>query len=94
VVKSHLNYVVADTRKWEQAAAYYVDRHSLTGAFVKNNGPGPSIPYFHNGGTHEHVPDFIIRLNTDLSMHLILETKGWDPWRRSRPRRRNAGSLP
>ncbi|HUF07977.1 MAG TPA: hypothetical protein VMO47_01570, partial [Rhodothermales bacterium] len=27
VQKSHVNFVVADTKKWEQQAAYYIDRH-------------------------------------------------------------------
>ena len=36
VVKSHLNYVVADTKKWEQSAAYYLDTNDLVEAFVKN----------------------------------------------------------
>ncbi len=79
VIKSHLNYVVADTMKWEQSAAYYIDKHPLTEAFAKNAGLGFSIPYFHNGEPHEYVPDFIIRLATDPPTHLILETKGWDP---------------
>ena len=27
VRRCHLNYVVADTKRWEQSAAYYIDRH-------------------------------------------------------------------
>ena len=44
VVKSHLNYVVADTKVWEQAAAYVIDTHPGVAAFVKNAGLGFSIP--------------------------------------------------
>jgi type III restriction enzyme len=79
VVKSHLNYVVPDTQKWEQAAAYYIDSHAAVDAFVKNAGLGFAIPYLHNGQMHDYVPDFIIRLKTDPPVHLILETKGYDP---------------
>jgi len=79
VIKSHLNYVVPDTKKWEQAAAYYIDRHSGVEAFVKNSGLGFAIPYLHNGQMHDYMPDFIIRLKTDPPVHLILETKGYDP---------------
>ncbi len=79
VVKSHLNYVVPDTKKWEQAAAYYLDIHPLVDAFVKNAGLGFAIPYLHNGQMHDYMPDFIIRLKTDPLTHLILETKGFDP---------------
>src|SRR5581483_7759506 len=76
VVKSHLNYVVADTRQWEQAAAYHLDGHPRVAAFVKNQGLGFAIPYLHDGGGHDYIPDFIVRL--DNGIRLILETKGHD----------------
>ena len=79
VINSHLNYVVADTKQWEQSAAYYLDKNSVVDAFVKNSGLGFAIPYLHNGQMHDYVPDFIIRLKTDPHSHLILETKGYDP---------------
>src|SRR5262249_42991362 len=79
VVRSHLNYVVADTKKWEQSAAYYIDSHKATQAFVKNEGLSFAIPYFHNGQPHDYMPDFIIRLSSEPLVHLILETKGHDP---------------
>lgn len=79
VVHCHLNYCVADTAKWEQSAAYYIDTYRSTDAFVKNSGLGFAIPYLHNGQMHDYVPDFIVRLKTDPPTHLILETKGFDP---------------
>lgn len=79
VVKSHLNYVVADTKQWEQSAAYFLDKHDSVEAFVKNAGLGFAVPYLHNGQMHDYVPDFIVRLNADPPRHLILETKGYDP---------------
>lgn len=79
VIKSHLNFVVADTKKWEQAAAYHIDRHPRVRSFVKNAGLGFSIPYLHNGQAHDYEPDFLIRLESDVLSHLILETKGYDP---------------
>src|SRR5205823_4629416 len=77
--KSHLNYIVADTRKWEQSAAFYLDTHPNVIAFVKNSGLGFAIPYFHNGQMHDYVPDFLVRLKGGGPSHLILETKGFDP---------------
>jgi type III restriction enzyme len=74
VQRSHLNYVVQDS-KWEQSAAYYIDTPEIE-AFVKNQGLGFSIPYLHNGQQHSYVPDFIIRLRPGA--HLILEPKGYD----------------
>jgi type III restriction enzyme len=79
VNKSHVNYVVADTRRWEQTAAYYMDTHKAVRSFVKNAGLGFAVPYLHNGQMHDYQPDFIIRLNTEAERYLMVETKGYDP---------------
>jgi type III restriction enzyme len=78
-IHSHLNYVVADTEKWEQSAAYYIDTHPDVFSFVKNDHLGFAIPYLHNGQPHDYRPDFIIRYKGDGERFLILETKGFDP---------------
>jgi hypothetical protein len=78
VVRSHLNYVVADTKVWEQSTAYILDTHPAVEGFVKNAGLGFAIPYLHNGQPHDYVPDFIVRLKGEPATHLILETKGFD----------------
>jgi type III restriction enzyme len=75
----HLNYVVADTERWEQAAAYLIDTHPAVAAFAKNAGLGFSVPYLHNGEDHEYYPDFLIRLKSNPPLNVILETKGYDP---------------
>ena len=79
VIKSHVNAVVPDTKKWEQNAAYRLDTCDLVHSFVKNAGLGFAIPYLHNGDHHEYVPDFIVRLSGENERYLILETKGYDP---------------
>jgi type III restriction enzyme len=79
VVKSHLNYVVADTKQWEQSAAYTIDKHPAVRAFAKNAGLGFAIPYLHNGQMHDYMPDFLICLQAQPPRYLILETKGFDP---------------
>jgi type III restriction enzyme len=81
VVHSHVNYVVADTKQWEQSAAYFIDNHSAVESFVKNAGLGLAIPYFHNGQFHDYQPDFLIRLKCHEERYLVLETKGFDPLR-------------
>ena len=48
-------------------------------AFVKNSGLYFTIPYLHNDQIRDYVPDFLVRLKTDPVLHLILETKGYDP---------------
>jgi type III restriction enzyme len=78
-VHTHLNYVVPDTKRWEQSAAYRIDTHEATAAFVKNAGLGFAIPYLFNGEMHEYIPDFIVRLTGDGERYVILETKGYDP---------------
>jgi type III restriction enzyme len=78
VEKSHLNYVVADTKRWEQSAAYFLDRHPSVESFAKNAGLGFAIPYIHNGEPHDYVPDFLVRLVAEGSPMLVLETKGYD----------------
>ncbi|MCE9611615.1 MAG: DEAD/DEAH box helicase family protein [Chthoniobacter sp.] len=74
--RSHVNYVVADTRQWEQSTAYFVDNHPLVRSFVKNAGMGFAVPCFYAGQEHEYIPDFIIRLELERAVFLILECKG------------------
>lgn len=76
IEKSHLNFVVQDS-KWEQSAAFYLDTHPAVAAFVKNQGLGFAIPYLHNGQQHDYIPDFLVRLTNGVL--LILEVKGHDP---------------
>ena len=79
VVHCHVNYLVPDTQRWEQSAGYFIDTHRAVDAFVKNAGLGFAIPYLYNGQMHDYMPDFVVRLKTDPSLYLILETKGFDP---------------
>jgi type III restriction enzyme len=78
--KSHLNYIVLDTKRWEQSAAFFLDTNADVVAFAKNSGLGFAVPYFHNGQMHDFVPDYLVRLandGTELGT-LILEVKGFD----------------
>lgn len=77
VVKSHVNLVTADTDRWEQSAAYLIDRNRAVEAFVKNDGLGFTIPYRHGQTVHDYVPDFLVRLRSKTM--LLLEVKGYDP---------------
>jgi type III restriction enzyme len=79
--RSHLNWVVMDTEKWEQTAAFYLDSDEHVVGFVKNFNLGFAIPYSYNGEAKEYIPDFLARLQMDGRElgTLILETKGYDP---------------
>jgi type III restriction enzyme len=78
VRRSHLNYVVADTARWEQSAAYLIDTHPAVEAFAKNAGLGFAVPCLDNGQDHDYYPNFILRLRCDPESYVILETKGFD----------------
>jgi type III restriction enzyme len=78
-VKSHVNYLVADTKRWEQQAGQYLDGSPYVAAWVKNAGLGFGIPYEHDGMRHEYLPDFVVRLVGDAERYVIVETKGYDP---------------
>jgi len=77
--RSHLNWAVADTLKWEQSAKVYLDMDDHVISFVRNFNLGFSIPYFLAGERHEYIPDFLIRLKQgdDEVGTLILEIKGF-----------------
>lgn len=76
--KSHVSAVVADTDRWEQSAAFYLETSPLVRCYVKNDHLGFTVPYAWHGERHEYVPDFLVRLQEDgrdLGT-LILEVKG------------------
>jgi hypothetical protein len=41
--------------------------------------PGVTPRNLYNGQPHDYVPDFLIQLKVQSRVHLILETKGYDP---------------
>ena len=59
--RSHLNWVVMDTDRWEQTTAFYLDGDEHVVAFVKNFNLGFAIPYSYNGEAKEYIPDFLCR---------------------------------
>jgi type III restriction enzyme len=78
IKRSHLNYVVADTKTWEQSAAFQLDTHKRVRSFAKNAGLGFAIPYLFEGVARDYLPDFIVRLEEEAERYLILEVKGFD----------------
>ncbi len=74
VLRSHVNFVVADSQ-WERIAATVLDTHARVEAFVKNSGLGFAIPYTLRGTAHDYLPDFVVRLEGG-QRHLVVEIKG------------------
>jgi type III restriction enzyme len=77
-VKSHINYVVADTEEWEQGVAKRLEQMPEVLAYVKNQNLGFSIPYEHQGITHQYLPDFIVKIETPDKqiLNLLIEVTG------------------
>jgi type III restriction enzyme len=74
VSRCHLNVMVADTKKWEQSAAFLLDSHPGVAKWVKNDRLGFFIPYRHRGLPAKYIPDFIVI--TDTGASVIVEIKG------------------
>ncbi len=80
--KSHVNYVVLDGKKgntWEELLATLLEESEDVGAYVKNDHLGFSIPYVHEGQTHQYIPDFLCRLKDPgdgLLRTLVVEVSG------------------
>lgn len=77
-VKSHINYVVADTEEWEQGVAKKLEQMPEVLTYVKNQNLGFTIPYEHQGVAHHYTPDFIVILEmSDKSkLNLLIEVTG------------------
>lgn len=77
-VKSHINYVVADTEEWEQGVAKRLEQMPEVLAYVKNQNLGFVIPYEHQGAAHYFIPDFIavLELKDKSKLNLIIEVTG------------------
>jgi len=74
---SHLNFVAADTKSWEQAAAAQLEMLAKSGAvicFARNDHLELNVPYEFYGQPRIYEPDFIVRLRDGLQV--MLEVKG------------------
>jgi type III restriction enzyme len=76
---SHVNAVAADTKRWEQSAAFRLEQavlHGLAEYYVRNEGMAFSIPYDFMGVSQHYEPDYLVRLSNAVT--LVLEIKGWE----------------
>lgn len=80
--KSEISHVVLDGpggNTWEQIVAMALELDDDVAAYVKNDRLGFSIPYVHQGRTHQYFPDFLVRLAPradDDVRYLIVEVSG------------------
>lgn len=77
-VKSHVNFVVADTASWEQIAAKTLEELPQVVRYVKNHFLGFKIPYLVGATEHSYIPDFIAVVKTESgkTVNLIIEISG------------------
>lgn len=77
-IKSHINYVVADTEEWEQGVAKKLEQMPEVLAYVKNQNMGFTIPYEHQGVAHQYLPDFIavLEMPDKSQLNLLIEVTG------------------
>jgi len=81
-IKSHINHVVLDGKRgnsWEEGLARLLEADGRVAAYAKNERLGFTIPYVHQGRSHEYFPDFLVRLVTDpddVERTLIVEVSG------------------
>jgi type III restriction enzyme len=76
---SHVNLVAADTKRWEQSAAFRLEQAVLQGNvrfYARNDQLGFTIPYDFMGVSHHYEPDYLVRLQNDVT--LVLEIKGME----------------
>jgi len=66
--------MAADTKTWEQAAAFALDSHYAVARWVKNEHLGLRIPYRKEGVPSSYLPDFVAVLAQGLT--LLIEIKG------------------
>ena len=82
--RSEVSHVTLDGiggNTWEQILALECERPTnRIAAYVKNDHLGFTIPYIHQGRTHDYVPDFLLRLeraaDETFDRTLIVEVSG------------------
>ena len=75
--KSHLNYVVLDSR-WEEKLLQTLEEMPEVACYVKNERLGFAVPYAFEGKEATYLPDFIVRIRDgrDEPLNLIAEVTG------------------
>lgn len=78
-IKSHVNFVVADTASWEQIAAKTLDEMPQVVKYVKNHFLDFTIPYIDGSIERQYIPDFIavVKAPDGRLVNLIIEISGY-----------------
>lgn len=80
--KCPLNFVVCDTKDWEQKVAQTLESMPEVVRYVKNERLGFTIPYTMGGQVHQYTPDFVVCIDDGRGPHdllqLLVECSGKD----------------
>ena len=81
--RCEISHVVLDGiggNTWEQLVKEECEHNRDVAAYAKNDHLGFSIPYIHEGKSHDYVPDFLVRLKRregeDFDRVLVIEVSG------------------
>lgn len=81
--RCEISHVVLDGvggNTWEQLLMERCEHDRRVAAYVKNDHLGFTIPYVHEGKSHDYVPDFLLRLGRregeDFDRTLVVEVSG------------------
>lgn len=88
--RCQISHVVLDGiggNTWEQLMMERCEHDLRVAAYAKNDHLGFTIPYVHEGRTHDYVPDFLLRLHRqdgeDFDRVLVVEVSGGQKARHS-----------
>jgi type III restriction enzyme len=73
--KSHVDHVVLDTDTWERSVAFSLEAADEVRFYARNDHLDFAIPYEFYGVSHLFIPDFLVRLQSEVT--LVLEVKGF-----------------
>ena len=71
--KSHISHCVYDSG-WESTESYIIEKNDHVLSWAKNDHLGFEVNYIYNGVVRNYRPDYLIKLDNDMT--LILEVKG------------------
>ena len=78
---SHLNLVACDTERWEQSAAFQLEKLAQEGVvycYARNDRLEFNVPYELYGVPHVYEPDFLVRLANGMTVLLEIKGKTYD----------------
>ena len=73
--KSHIDQVVLDTDTWERSVAFVLEAADEVAFYARNDHLDFAIPYDFYKVSHLFLPDFLVRLQSGVT--IILEVKGF-----------------